>query len=83
MEIFNTILIITWKIMCTSACLMMSYVFLSVLIDIIKKDIFKRREFDRLIKENIELNEKVQRLEIELVDKKLAEEYNNNKRTKN
>ena len=83
MEIFNTALIITWKIMCTLGCIMMCYVFLSTLVDIIKKDMFKKREIGRLIKENIDLKEKIQRLEIELVDKELAKEYNDNKRTKN
>ena len=76
MEIFNTALIITWKIMCISACLMMSYAILSVLVETIKQDVFKRKEITRLMKENIELNEKVQRLEIELVDKELEKEYN-------
>ena len=76
MEIFNTILIITWRIMCISACLMMSYAILSVLIETIKQDIFKRKEIGRLMEENVELREKINQLEMELIDNNINKQYN-------
>lgn len=52
------------------------------LINNIIRDWTKIKQYNDIKKENKELLEKIQRLEIELVDKKLAEEYNKNKRTK-
>ena len=76
MEIFNTILIITWRIMCISACLTMSYAILSVLIETIKQDIFKRKEITGLMEENVELREKINQLEMELIDNNINKQYN-------
>lgn len=47
------------------------------------KDCTKIKKYYEIKKENKELLEKIQRLEIELVDKELAKEYNDSKRTKN
>jgi hypothetical protein len=77
------ILELIFNIMLILACLAMSYAALSGLIEIIRKDFLKRREIGRLIKENIDLKEKINQLEIELVDKELAKEYNEKRRTKN
>lgn len=52
------------------------------LINNIIRDWTKIKQYNDIKKENKELLEKIQKLEIELVDKKLAEEYNKNKRTK-
>lgn len=81
--IIKYILDVVFNIMLILACLAMSYAALSALISTICSDISKRRDVTRLIKENIDLKEKINQLEIELVDKELAKEYNNNKRTKN
>lgn len=77
------ILELIFNIMLILACLAMSYAALSGLIETIRKDFLKRREIGRLIKENIDLKEKINQLEIELVDKELAKEYNEKRRTKN
>ena len=82
MEIVKLILQITFNIMLISACATMTYAIVSVLIETIRKDLLKAKEVSRLLKENVELREEVERLKIELVDKKLAEEYNKKKRTK-
>ena len=76
MEILNTALTITWKIMCISACLMMSYAILSVLIETIKQEVFKRKEITRLMEENVELREKINQLEMELIDNNINKQYN-------
>lgn len=75
------ILDVVFNIMLILACLAMSYAALSGLVETIRKDFLKRKEIGRLIKENIDLKEKIQRLEIELIDKELDKEYNQNKRT--
>ena len=77
------ILELVFNIMLILACLAISYAALSGLIQTIRKDFLKRREIHRLIKENIDLKEKNNQLEIELIDKELAKEYNDKKRTKN
>lgn len=59
------------------------YAILSTLIENVAEDITNMKKYIELKKDYQELLEKVQRLEIELVDKKLTEEYNNNKGTKN
>ena len=59
------------------------YAVLSTLIENIVEDITNMKKYVELKKDYQELLEKVQRLEIELVDKKLAKEYNDNKGTKN
>ena len=81
--VIKYILDVVFNIMLILACLAMSYAALSALISTICSDISKRRDVTRLIKENFDLREKINRLEIELVDKELAKEYNDNKRTKN
>lgn len=81
--IIKYILEIIFNIMLIIACLAMSYAALSALISTVCSDISKRRDVTRLIKENCDLREKVNRLEMELVDKKLAKEYNEKRRTKN
>lgn len=81
--VIKYILDVVFNIMLILACLAMSYAALSALISTICSDILKRRDVTRLIKENCDLREKINRLEIELVDKELAKEYNDNKRTKN
>ena len=78
----KNILELVFNIMLILACLAMSYAALSGLIETIRKDFFRRKEIHRLIKENIELKEKINQLEIELIDKELAKEYNEEKRTK-
>lgn len=82
MEFLEIALSMAWKVTLILGCLAMSYAIASTLVSIIYKDILNKKETSRLIKENIDLKEKINQLEIELVDKKLAEEYNNN-RTKN
>ena len=77
MEILNTALTITWKIMCISACLTMSYAILSVLIETIKQEVFKRKEITGLMEENVELREKIDQLEMELIDNNINKQYNN------
>lgn len=77
------ILELIFNIMLILACLAMSYAALSGLIQTIRKDFLKKREIDRLLKENVKLREEIERLKIELVDKGLAKEYNDDKRTKN
>lgn len=83
MEIIKMILEIIWNIMLISACATMTYAILSTLIETIYKDVLNKKEISRHIKENIELREKINQLEIELIDKELAKEYNDDKRTKN
>jgi len=82
METIKMILEIIFNIMLISACVTMTYAILSVLIETICKDVLKRKEVGRLIKENIDLKEKINQLEVELIDKELAKEYNEEKRTK-
>ena len=77
------ILELIFNIMLILACLAMSYAALSGLIQTIRKDFLKKREIDRLLKENVKLSEEIERLKIELVDKVLAKDYNDDKRTKN
>ena len=59
------------------------YAIISVLIENIIEDCLKIKKYADIKNENKELQEKINRLEIELVDKKLAKEYNDSKRTKN
>lgn len=83
MEFFTIALSIAWKVTLILGCLAMSYAIASTLINIIYTDILNKKEAGRLLKENIDLRDKIQRLEIELIDKELAKEYNDDKRTKN
>ena len=83
MEFLEIALSIAWKVTLILGCLAMSYAIASTLVGIIYKDILNKKEVGRLIKENIDLKEKINQLEIELIDKKLAKEYNDDKRTKN
>ena len=59
------------------------YAVISTLIKNILRDCKNIKKYEQLKKDYQELLEKVQRLEIELIDKKLAKEYNDDKRTKN
>lgn len=59
------------------------YAVISTLIQNILRDCKNIKKYEQLKKDYQELLEKVQRLGIELIDKKLAKEYNNDKRTKN
>ena len=59
------------------------YAVTSTLIQNILRDCKNIKKYEQLKKDYQELLEKVQRLEIELIDKKLAKEYNDDKRTKN
>lgn len=77
------ILELIFNIMLISACATMIYAIVSALIDIICNDLLKAKEVSRLLKENVKLREEIERLKIELVDKGLAKEYNDDKRTKN
>ena len=83
MEFLEIALFIAWKVTLILGCLAMSYAIASTLVGIIYNDILNKKETSRLIKENIDLKEKINQLEIELVDKELAKEYNENKGTKN
>lgn len=83
MEFLEIALSIAWKVTLILGCLAMSYAIASTLINIIYTDILNKKEAGRLLKENIDLRDKIQRLEIELIDKELAKEYNDDKRTKN
>lgn len=83
METIKMILEIIFNIMLISACATMTYAIVSALIGIICKDLLKAKEVSRLLKENVKLREEIERLKIELVDKKLAKEYDKEKRTKN
>ena len=83
MEFLEIALSVAWKVTLILGCLTMSYAIASTLVGIIYKDILNKKETSRLIKENIDLKEKINQLEIELIDKELAKEYNDNKRTKN
>lgn len=80
--ILKYILDLIFNIMLISACVTITYAIVSVLIETICKDLLKAKEVSILLKENYDLREKVNRLEMELVDKELAKEYNDNKRTK-
>lgn len=59
------------------------YAVILTLIQNILRDCKNIKKYEQLKKDYQELLEKVQRLEIELVDKKLVKEYNDDKRTKN
>lgn len=59
------------------------YAVISTLIQNILRDCKNIKKYEQLKKDYQKLLEKVQRLEIELIDKKLAKEYNDDKRTKN
>lgn len=83
MEFLEIALSIAWKVTLILGCLAMSYAIASTLVSIIYNDILNKKETSRLIKENIDLKEKINQLEIELIDKELAKEYNDDKRTKN
>lgn len=73
MEIVKIILDIAFDIMLIMACIFMIYVLSSVLIQTIRKDILDAKTTSRLIRENVELREEIDRLQLQLIDKNLAE----------
>ena len=73
MEIVKIILDVAFDIMLIMACIFMIYVLSSVLIQTIRKDILDAKTTSRLIRENVELREEIDRLQLQLIDKNLAE----------
>lgn len=73
MEIVKIILDVAFNIMLIMACIFMIYVLTSVLIQTIRKDILDAKTTSRLMRENVELREEIDRLQLQLIDKNLAE----------
>ena len=83
MELLWLICKVTALVTLTLFILTILYAVISTLIQNILRDCKNIKKYEQLKKDYQELLEKVQRLEIELVDKKLVKEYNDDKRTKN
>ena len=73
MEIIKIILDVAFDIMLIMACIFMIYVLTSVLIQTIHKDMLDSKTTSRLMRENVELREEIDRLQLQLIDKNLAE----------
>ena len=83
MELLWLICKVTALVTLTLFILTILYAVISTLIQNILRDCKNIKKYEQLKKDYQELLGKVQRLEIELIDKELAKEYNDDKRTKN
>ena len=73
MEIVKIILDVAFDIMLIMACIFMIYVFGSVLVQTVRKDILNAKTTSKLLRENVELHKEIDRLQLQLIDKNLSE----------